>query len=210
MPLNTSGPISIGGSTTGQSINLELGRAATASSNLNETALRNLAGKASGIIKLSDFYGKSNLAASLPDAGVTSGWIELIWLFFDLYAGYGEAFVDIVLNSDGTGAYRYGDVNTPATNISSFTWKTGGGSAGDYYAHMAAPTGDAFTSGSSATGTALALSTTRQWVLLSTNSVNPSTAAKYLTSTLQIRRADGSALVSKNVSMDASVTLGGL
>lgn len=210
MPLNTSGPISIGGSTTGQSINLELGRAATASSNLNETALRNLAGKASGIIKLSDFYGKSNLAASLPDEGQTSGWIELLWLFYDLYVWYGEAFVDIILNSNGTGAYRYGDINTPATNIASFTWKTGGGSAGDYYAHMAAPTGDSFTAGYSATGTALSLSTTRQWVLLSTNSVNPSTAGKYLTSTLQIRRADGSALVSKNVSMDASVTLGGL
>ncbi|MDE2000562.1 MAG: hypothetical protein KGI52_16725 [Burkholderiales bacterium] len=60
MPLNSSGPISIGGSTVGQSINLELGRAAGASSNLNETALRNLAVVASGAISLSNFYGKSN------------------------------------------------------------------------------------------------------------------------------------------------------
>ena len=60
MPLNSSGAISIGGSTAGQSINLELGRAATASSNLNESGLRTLAGVASGQISLSNFYGKSN------------------------------------------------------------------------------------------------------------------------------------------------------
>lgn len=60
MALNSSGPISIGGSTSGQSINLELGRSASASSNLNESALRTLAGKSSGAISLSDFYGKSN------------------------------------------------------------------------------------------------------------------------------------------------------
>lgn len=60
MALNGSGPISIGGSTAGQSINLELGRAAGATSNLNESALRTLAGVPSGAIDLQDFYGKSN------------------------------------------------------------------------------------------------------------------------------------------------------
>ena len=60
MPLNTSGTLSIGGSTVGQSINLELNRAATASSNLNETPLRTLAGVASGQISISNFYGKAN------------------------------------------------------------------------------------------------------------------------------------------------------
>jgi hypothetical protein len=60
MALNSSGPISIGGSTAGQSINLELNRSATATSSLNEAALRTLAGIASGQISLSNFYGKSN------------------------------------------------------------------------------------------------------------------------------------------------------
>lgn len=72
MPLNNSGPISIGGSTTGQSINLELGRSATAQSSLNETALRNLAGVSSGAISLSNFYGKSNVTFT-PDGGTSSG-----------------------------------------------------------------------------------------------------------------------------------------
>ena len=60
MALNSSGQISIGGSTTGQSINLELGRSATATSALNETDLRTLAGVSSGTISLSDFHGKSS------------------------------------------------------------------------------------------------------------------------------------------------------
>lgn len=76
MTLNSSGPISIGGSTTGQSINIELGRSATATSSLNETALRTLAGVPSGAISLSNFYGKSN-ADYTPDA---ANWADIITL----------------------------------------------------------------------------------------------------------------------------------
>ena len=60
MTLNSSGPISFGGSTTGQSINLELGVSATALASINSTSFRTLAGVASGQISLSNFYGKSN------------------------------------------------------------------------------------------------------------------------------------------------------
>jgi hypothetical protein len=60
MTLNASGPISFGGATTGQSINLELGVSATALASINSTAFRTLAGVASGQISLSSFYGKSN------------------------------------------------------------------------------------------------------------------------------------------------------
>ena len=59
MTLASSGIISIGGSTTDRSINLELGRSATATSNLNETSLRDLADVSSGAISLDDCYGKS-------------------------------------------------------------------------------------------------------------------------------------------------------
>ena len=59
MALESSGTMSIGGSTSGRSINLELGRSATATSSLNETDLRNLAGVASGEISIDDFYGAS-------------------------------------------------------------------------------------------------------------------------------------------------------
>ena len=60
MTLNASGPISLGGATTGQSINLELGVSATALASINSTPFRTLAGVSSGTIALSNFYGKSN------------------------------------------------------------------------------------------------------------------------------------------------------
>jgi hypothetical protein len=59
MTLNASGPISLGGPTTGQSINLELGNAATAVASINSTPFRTLANVPSGAITLSNFYGKS-------------------------------------------------------------------------------------------------------------------------------------------------------
>jgi hypothetical protein len=60
MALNSSGPISLGGATTGQSVNLELGNSATALASINSTQFRTLAGVPSGAIALSNFYGKSN------------------------------------------------------------------------------------------------------------------------------------------------------
>jgi len=65
MALNTSGPISLGGSTSGQSINLELGQSATAQVSLNDTNVRTLAGVASGAITMpTNFYGKSTATSS--------------------------------------------------------------------------------------------------------------------------------------------------
>ena len=60
MALATSGTMSIGGTTANRSINLELGRSATATSSLGESALRNLANDTSGAISMSAFYGKSS------------------------------------------------------------------------------------------------------------------------------------------------------
>ncbi len=98
MPLNSSGPISIGGSTAGQSINLELGRSATAQSNLNESALRTLAGVASGAISLSNFYGKANVAFT-PDGGASAGAA----VFLSNLAGYpDQASVTIECNQSAT------------------------------------------------------------------------------------------------------------
>jgi len=61
MTLNTTGPISLAGATTGQSIAVELGLGTTTQISLNQAAVRTLAGVASGaIIMPTDFYGKSN------------------------------------------------------------------------------------------------------------------------------------------------------
>jgi len=55
MTLPSSGPMSA------SMINVELGRASNAPFNINGSAERALAGKPSGAISFSDFYGKSNL-----------------------------------------------------------------------------------------------------------------------------------------------------
>ena len=60
MALATSGTMSIGGSTATRSINLELGRGATATSSLGEADFRGLAGVASGAISMSGFHGASS------------------------------------------------------------------------------------------------------------------------------------------------------
>lgn len=74
MTLAASGAISIGGSTASRSINLELGRAAGATSSLGESTLRTLAGVGSGAIDLQDFYGKTSFSPVTYDldSGTTS------------------------------------------------------------------------------------------------------------------------------------------
>jgi hypothetical protein len=59
MTILGSGIISLGGSTVGRSVNIELGRSATASINMNESVVRTLAGAATGAISFSNFYNKS-------------------------------------------------------------------------------------------------------------------------------------------------------
>ena len=61
MTLNSSGPISLGGTTAGVSIEKELGGSGTTQISLNDTNVRTLAGVASGAITMpTNFYGKSS------------------------------------------------------------------------------------------------------------------------------------------------------
>lgn len=77
MTLNASGPISLGGSTVGQSINLELSKSATAQVSLNDTDVRTLAGVASGAIVMpTNFYGKSAVAIDFTSTGVDDVAVE--------------------------------------------------------------------------------------------------------------------------------------
>jgi hypothetical protein len=72
MPLNLSGPISLAGSTAGQSIAVELGLSASGNISLNQTDVRTLAGVPSGAITMpTNFYGKS--AATLPTVALFFG-----------------------------------------------------------------------------------------------------------------------------------------
>jgi len=61
MTLNASGPISLAGTTAGQSIEVELGGTGTTTITLNDATVRSLAGVATGTISMpSNFWGKSN------------------------------------------------------------------------------------------------------------------------------------------------------
>ena len=104
MALASSGTMSIGGTTTDRSINLELGRSATATSSLGETDLRDLAGVASGAIGMDDFYGAS---ASQAFTDITAGY-----RFFTYTGGRGSTQYGF-----NTG-YNSADTSCPTGSIS--------------------------------------------------------------------------------------------
>lgn len=87
MPLNPSGAISLGGTTAGQSIALELGGPGTAQIALNDANVRTLAGVPSGVIIMpTDFYGKSNRATiNLTISGNVQN--------YDVYTNRGPTYI---------------------------------------------------------------------------------------------------------------------
>jgi len=111
MALNPSGPISLGGTTAGQSIAIENGGPGTATISLNDAPVRSLAGVPSGaIIMPTDFYGKSNIVTiNLVISGNTQN--------YDIYANRGPTYVPgksnltvtvnpgVFVGSTSTGAY---------------------------------------------------------------------------------------------------------
>lgn len=125
MALASSGSISIGGTTSGRSINLELSRSATASSNLNETALRSLAQRTSGSISLSHFHGKSSV---LETQTVTVGYFAGVTGYVPAF--YGTGFSGIPIFYDETrnvGSCSDGTLNVRSNKyILNLCWQTGG------------------------------------------------------------------------------------
>lgn len=93
MPLNVSGPISLGNIIVGQSINLELGQAFNAQISLNDTNVRTLAGVASGaIIMPTNFWGKSS---TVPDLAVTASATPFVVAYpFSASTGYGTRYAN--------------------------------------------------------------------------------------------------------------------
>lgn len=118
MTLNASGPISLAGTTAGQSIEIENGGNGTTQISLNDAAVRTLAGGSatatgSVIIMPTNFYGKSNqfsftVSASqtnycLRASAVSGGWNQSSKLVVTINSG-------IIISSNATG--------TPALKIS--------------------------------------------------------------------------------------------
>jgi hypothetical protein len=112
MAMNGSGPISLAGTTAGQSIQIENGGNGTTQISLNDAAVRSLAGVPSGaIIMPTNFYGKSNQFTYTVSANqtnfcmragaVSAGWNETSALAVNINSG-----VTISSNSTGTPAMR--------------------------------------------------------------------------------------------------------
>ena len=143
MPLNLTGPISLGGATTGQSINLELGQAATAQVSLNDTNVRTLAGVASGAITMpTDFYGKGGATVNFNDAVVTAAGVP------SQSAGYR-------INTNG---FVYQVVNGVDTSLGQ--WVTPSSAGGNYEVYATLVSG---TLSSGTTGSWVATSGTPLW-----------------------------------------------
>ena len=123
MPLVTTGEISIGGTATNRSINVELGRAAGATSNLNETALRTLAGipTSGSTISLANFYDKSSRTFSLASL------LEL----FGLASPGDTAFAEYRFLTNGT--LTYGDNGTFSGSMGNWTTPTTTGIGSSYW-----------------------------------------------------------------------------
>ena len=104
MALNSSGPISLAGSTTGQSIAIELGQSSSGTISLNDTNVRTLAGvtgSGTTIVMPTNFYGKSNITLAFSPNIVfeTRGTIEgnnsgVGWYYSFGYSSIGDTYVN--------------------------------------------------------------------------------------------------------------------
>lgn len=148
MTLNASGPISLGGSTAGQSINLELGRSATAQVSLNESAVRTLAGVPSGAIVMpTDFYGKSNIVYRLDSGTYSDFAFAPLDAQTTLFVGSGGL---LNINTFNSGVLADYDWITPTTTAST---------------HFVRLTPSSGTFSGDTTGVWLALTSNRTWAV---------------------------------------------
>ena len=111
MALNGSGPISLGGTTTGQSIAIELGGSGTAQISLNDTNVRTLAGVSSGAIVMpTNFWGKSNVTNAIATSNSSTPFVTV----YPWSAGYGTKYSNPSTLPPGQG---YGVVFNPSNTV---------------------------------------------------------------------------------------------
>lgn len=108
MTLQASGAISI------NNINVELGRSGTTQAALNDSALRTLAGVASGAIAMSNFYGKANgytfnatIASNTTDYNLKSAAIAAGWNQTDKLVATVTINAGVYVYASSTGAYAF-------------------------------------------------------------------------------------------------------
>ena len=114
MAINPSGQVSLGGTTSGESIALELGLPTTSAISLNQADVRGLAGVASGAIVMpTDFWGKASefifsftpgTNQSLSTLATAAGWDGVTKLVATANAG--------TISATSTGSYAFSIIGT--------------------------------------------------------------------------------------------------
>ena len=151
MAMNTSGAISLAGSTAGVSIAQQLGLGTTTQISLNDSAVRTLAGVPSGAIVMpTNFYGKSNsVTINLTIASNTKNYN----IFSNKGGSYvaGKSIINLTINSGvvvgstSTSTYAMDTGSGWATgdviNITNNGYIAGHGGAGGYYLSLPGKSG---------------------------------------------------------------------
>jgi hypothetical protein len=176
MTLQSSGAISL------NNVNVELGRSGTTAINMNETVVRTLAGKASGAISMSDFYGKSNETVSLSNLTVSSS------------GQFSSQSARYTLESDG-------DVITETTTF-------GIADAGDWISPKAAAPSDYQVRATLISGDTPGVGTFDTWLVLTSNRTwtlqqFAEGGAKEAVITIEIRKGTGATLTSADITLYA-------
>ena len=120
MTMNSSGPISLAGTTAGQSIQIENGGDGTTQISLNDTAVRSLAGVPSGAITIpTDFYGKSNVFNAIICTDQTNLNLRT-WALLNGWNGTVPATITV-----GTGVWIYSTSTGNAGLVVDGSWPNG-------------------------------------------------------------------------------------
>ena len=152
MGLNSSGPISLAGTTAGVSIEIENGGNGTTQISLNDTAVRTLAGVPSGTITMpTNFYGKSNqytytISSNQTNFCMRAGAVSAGWNGSSALAVTINSGVIISSNSTGTPAMTItgsfpGGVTV--TNNGTIVGMGGAGGRGAFINYYSASSGSA-------------------------------------------------------------------
>jgi hypothetical protein len=121
MAMNASGPISLGGATVGQSVNLEIGNSATTEISFNTAGVRTLTGTSTNAVLImpTNFYGKS---LPFPAGNVSYGNLRALGQALTA-SGTGNTTATaggtLTINSVSLGSYDYAVQN--GSTLSSFT-----------------------------------------------------------------------------------------
>lgn len=185
----------------------------SARNSLSDGQVRNLANQGGQIsysqcrwgIQFPAYKGNQILSGASVTADYSSNEINLesYKFYFEDWPAESQSAVYYRLNSNGSGLIRFFD-NQTGDNDFTWTWLQSG-SASDYTARFDLSSGTLYSS--SATGTDLSLSSTREWIVLAEATLGvPDIQAA--TGTLVIKDSGGSTLISRPLTLTATAQKG--